>query len=86
MKTRFLTILLILISSILFAQDPDNTLGPSESVSSYIKLGPLIMKMPFGAKLYKARDTNAQEFLANIKSSFIGKAILIDFWAVWCSP
>lgn len=86
MKTKLLTILYLLTSSILFAQNQDNTLGPAESGNLDPKFGQFIMEMPFGAKLYKANKTNAQEFLTNLKSSFIGKSILIDFWAIWCSP
>jgi thiol-disulfide isomerase/thioredoxin len=86
MKTILPTILYILTSSILSAQNQDNTLGSSETGNFDPKFGHLIMEMPFGAKLYKTNNTNAQEFLANIKSSFKGKAILIDFWAIWCGP
>jgi thiol-disulfide isomerase/thioredoxin len=44
------------------------------------------MGMPFGAQLYKTNNTNSREFLPNLKSSFKGKSILIDFCAIWCSP
>jgi len=86
MKTKILTILYILISSVLSAQNQDNTLGPAESVNLDPEFCQLIMEMPFGAKLYKASNINAQEFLPNLKSSFKGKSILIDFCAIWCSP
>ena len=86
MKTKLLPILYILTSSILSAQNHDNTLGLAESDNLDHKFGQFIMEMPFGAKLYKNNNTNAQEFLTNIKSSFKGKSILIDFWAIWCSP
>ena len=86
MKTNILTILYILTSSILSAQNQDNTLGPVESGNPDPQFGQFIMEMPFGAKLYKADSTNAQEFLTNLKSYFKGKSILIDFWAIWCVP
>ena len=85
-KSGLLAILSLLISSFISAQDPDNTLGKTESASPDIEIGQFIMEMPFGAKLYKATDTNPEEFLGNLKKSFKGKAILIEFWAVWCSP
>jgi thiol-disulfide isomerase/thioredoxin len=86
MKTKLLTILYILTSSILSAQNQNNTLGPAESGNLDRKFGQFIMEMPFGAKLYKSNNTNAQEFLPALKSSFKGKSILIDFCAVWCPP
>jgi thiol-disulfide isomerase/thioredoxin len=42
--------------------------------------------LPFGAKLYSVNNIKAQELLANIKTSFKDKAIIIDFWATWCAP
>jgi thiol-disulfide isomerase/thioredoxin len=86
MKTKLLTILYILTSSILSAQNQDNTLGPAESVNLDPIFVHFIMEMPFGAKLYKTNNTSAQEFLPNLKSPFKGKSILIDFCAIWCLP
>jgi thiol-disulfide isomerase/thioredoxin len=86
MKTKLLTILYILTSSVLSAQNQDNTLGPAESGNLDPEFGQFIMEMPFGAKLYKTDSTNAQEFLTNLKSPFKGKSLLIDFCAIWCPP
>jgi thiol-disulfide isomerase/thioredoxin len=86
MKTKLVIILYILTSTILSAQNQDNTLGPAESGNFDLKFGQFIMELPFGAKLYKTNNNNAQEFLTNLKSSFSGKSILIDFWAIWCPP
>jgi thiol-disulfide isomerase/thioredoxin len=86
MKIKLLTILYILTSSILSAQNQDNTLGPAEAGNINPAFGQFIMKMPFGAMLYKTDSTNVQEFLDNLKDSFKGKSILINFWAIWCIP
>jgi outer membrane protein OmpA-like peptidoglycan-associated protein len=50
------------------------------------KFGELIMKLPFGAKLYKNNLTDAQKVLDNFKRLNKGKGIFIDIWATWCRP
>ena len=40
----------------------------------------------FGATLYKLSDMSGAEFLAKLKQSFVGKAIVLDRWATWCVP
>lgn len=42
--------------------------------------------LPFGAKLYNSVNIQGSRLLANLKTEFKDKAILIDFWATWCSP
>ena len=86
MKTKLLTILYILTSSVISAQNQDNTLGPAESGKFDPEFTQFIMEMPFGAMLYKTNDINVQEFLIHLKSPFKGKSILIDFCAIWCCP
>jgi thiol-disulfide isomerase/thioredoxin len=86
MKTISFVVLFILISFNLDGHTQDNKQRSSESVSSDMKFGHLILELPFDAKLYNVTDTDPQEFLANIKSSFKDKSLLIIFWATWCSP
>ncbi len=59
----------------------------SKTTSSSLKaLGKPMITTDFGASLYRAPSIRAELFLANLKKSFPGKAIIIDRWATWCAP
>jgi len=47
--------------------------------------GDPLIQTSFGASLYKTSG-KAMDFLATLKQSFPGKAIIIDRWAIWCGP
>jgi thiol-disulfide isomerase/thioredoxin len=64
----------------------NKTLQYSKPLVSDNQFGQPIAEMPFGAKLYKADKIEPKTFLANLKSSFGNKALIIDFWATWCGP
>ena len=64
----------------------DRILKKEKSFSSNKSIGKPVAEMPFGAKLYKVDDLTAEELLSNIKTAFNGKALILDFWATWCSP
>jgi thiol-disulfide isomerase/thioredoxin len=48
--------------------------------------GTPLLKTSFGAVLYNVSGMKTTDFLAKLKQSFSGKAILIDLWATWCAP
>ena len=61
-------------------------LDESKSVVSGYQLGQPIAELSFGAQLYRVDSTNVDTLISMIKHSFKNKALLIDFWATWCSP
>lgn len=66
--------------------DINSIMARSTSLNEGKAPGIALMTTPFGASLYKASRINAKEFIAQLKESFPGKAIVIDRWATWCTP
>ena len=48
--------------------------------------GKPLQQTEFGASLYKIFNVKGADFLAGLRRSFAGKAIVFDLWATWCVP
>ena len=64
----------------------NKTLSQSVAMAKGTGLGEPVLETPFGAKLYKVSNMKAADFLAKLKQTYADKALLLDFWATWCSP
>lgn len=57
-----------------------------QKLNTISEIGVLTMKTDFDAFLYNFKGENELELLNILLDKFKGNAIIIDFWAVWCSP
>lgn len=64
----------------------NKVLSQSASGTMHTAFGKPMIETAFGASMYKAPAIKATDFLARLKQSFPGKAIIIDRWATWCAP
>lgn len=48
--------------------------------------GKPLQQTDFGASLYNISNMEGSDFLARLRRSFAGKAIILDLWATWCAP
>lgn len=54
---------------------------------SNLFIGEPLGSLTFNASLYRLDSIkNLEDFIVNLKSKFINKALVIDFWATWCVP
>ncbi len=64
----------------------NQTLARSTAGKALNSFGKPMIETEFGASLYKPESMKALDFLAKLKQSYPGKAIVIDRWATWCAP
>jgi thiol-disulfide isomerase/thioredoxin len=54
---------------------------------SNLFIGKPLGSLSFNANLYRLDNIkNLDDFIVNLKSRFVNKALVIDFWATWCVP
>jgi thiol-disulfide isomerase/thioredoxin len=59
------------------------TSGNSPTATDF---GRPLQQTDFGATLYRLSSMSGEDFLAKLKQSLVGKAIVLDRWATWCAP
>ena len=59
--------------------------GSGSSITA-TDFGKPFLQTDFGASMYKVSNMKGADFLAKLRKSFTGKAIVFDLWATWCSP
>ena len=59
--------------------------GSGNSITATV-FGKPFLQTNFGASMYKVSNMKASDFLAKLRKSFPGKAIVFDLWATWCAP
>jgi thiol-disulfide isomerase/thioredoxin len=65
----------------------DSLYASSTKIEKSMIMGTPLFKMPFDAELYKIDEiNNVDDFMLGLKQKFPNKALIIDFWATWCSP
>ncbi len=64
----------------------NKSLSQSVAITKGSGLGEPLLETPFGAKLYKISNMKAADFLVKLKQTYAEKALVLDFWATWCSP
>lgn len=64
----------------------NRALAASRNSLTAAGFGSPLQQTDFGATLYKLSGMSGADFLARLKQSFAGKAIVLDRWATWCVP
>jgi len=64
----------------------NNALASTGHSATAAGFGKPSLQTGFGASLYKLSAMKGTDFLAKLRQSFPGKAIVFDLWATWCAP